>query len=83
MDHFLCRFTAASFLLYEDDGTSFNYRQGEWKGIMAWNDARRILSLQLAAGSRMLSPEPKPITVQLAEAKRSVTFKGKPVEVSF
>jgi len=74
----------ASFLLYEDDGTSFNYREGEWMGIqMVWNDARRILSLQLAAGSRMLSLGPKPITVQLAEAKRSVTFKGKPIEVAF
>jgi alpha-glucosidase (family GH31 glycosyl hydrolase) len=74
----------ASFLLYEDDGTSFNYRQGEWMGIqMAWDDARRILSLQLAPGSRMLSSEPKAITLQLAEVTRSVTFRGKPVKVSF
>ena len=74
----------AAFLLYEDDGTSFNYRQGEWMGIqMAWDDTRRVLSLRLAPGSRMLSPEPRAITVQLAEVTRSVTFKGKPVEVSF
>jgi alpha-glucosidase (family GH31 glycosyl hydrolase) len=73
----------ASFLLYEDDGNSFNYRQGEWMGIqMGWDDARRTLSLQLAPGSRMLSSEPRAITVQLAEVKRTVTFKGKPVEVS-
>ncbi|MGA2022798.1 MAG: DUF5110 domain-containing protein, partial [Candidatus Sulfotelmatobacter sp.] len=74
----------AAFLLYEDDGTSFNYRKGEWMGIqMAWDDGRKILSLQLARGSRMLSSEPKAITVQLAEVARNVTFKGKPVEVSF
>jgi alpha-glucosidase (family GH31 glycosyl hydrolase) len=74
----------ASFLLYEDDGISFNYRKGDWTGIqMTWNDARRTLKLQLAAGSRMLSPEPRPIVVQLAKATRSVTFKGEPVEVSF
>jgi alpha-glucosidase (family GH31 glycosyl hydrolase) len=74
----------ASFLLYEDDGSSFNYRKGEWTGIqMAWDDARRKLSLQLAPGSRMLSSEPKAITVQLADVTRKVTFKGKPVEVSF
>ena len=31
----------ASFLLYEDDGNSFNYRKGEWMGIqMTWNDAQ-------------------------------------------
>jgi alpha-glucosidase/alpha-D-xyloside xylohydrolase len=30
----------ASFLLYEDDGTSFNFRHGEWMGIqMNWDDA--------------------------------------------
>jgi alpha-glucosidase (family GH31 glycosyl hydrolase) len=74
----------ASFLLYEDDGASFNYRKGEWTGIqMAWNDASRKLSLQLAPGSRMLSPEPRAITVKLADVTRNVTFKGRPVEVSF
>lgn len=73
----------ASFLLYEDDGTSFNYRKGEWMGIqMAWNDTRRTLSLQLAPGSRMLLPGPRAIKVQLAEVTRSVTFEGKAVEVS-
>jgi alpha-glucosidase (family GH31 glycosyl hydrolase) len=47
----------ASFLLYEDDGISFDYRKGEWMGIaMSWNDARRTLTLQLAPGSRMGSP---------------------------
>ena len=73
-----------SFLLYEDDGTSFNYRRGEWMGIqMTWNDARKVLSLHLAPGSRMLLPGPKTILVKLAELTRSVTFEGKPVEVSF
>src|SRR5579872_5815326 len=29
-----------SFLLYEDDGKSFDYRKGEWMGIeMLWNDS--------------------------------------------
>ena len=37
----------AAFLLYEDDGTSFNYRKGEWMGIqMTWNDNGRTLNLQ-------------------------------------
>jgi len=74
----------ASFLLYEDDGSSFNYRKGEWMGIqMTWNDSRRKLNLHLASGSRMLPPIPKAIAVKLAETKRQVTFEGKPVEVSF
>jgi alpha-glucosidase (family GH31 glycosyl hydrolase) len=74
----------SSFLLYEDDGSSFNYRKGEWMGIqMTWNDASRTLRLQLAAGSRMLPPRARPITVQMADTKRAVTFEGKPIEVSF
>jgi alpha-glucosidase (family GH31 glycosyl hydrolase) len=74
----------ASFLLYEDDGASFNYRKGEWMGIeMAWNDARKALRLELAPGSRMLPPGSRPITAQMGEAKRSATFAGKPLEVSF
>jgi alpha-glucosidase (family GH31 glycosyl hydrolase) len=74
----------ASFLLYEDDGTSFNYRNGEWMGIqMMWNDTYRLLKLDLASGSRMLLPKPRPITVHLGEATRNVTFEGKSVEVSF
>lgn len=74
----------ASFLLYEDDGASFNYRKGEWMGIqMAWDDARQTLSLHLAPGSRLLGPEPRSIAVRLAETAHSITFDGKPVQLSF
>jgi alpha-glucosidase/alpha-D-xyloside xylohydrolase len=74
----------ASFLLYEDDGRSFNYRKGEWMGVqMTWNDARKTLRLELAPGSRMLPPRARAITVQLAEMTKSITFEGKPVESSF
>jgi alpha-glucosidase/alpha-D-xyloside xylohydrolase len=74
----------ASFLLYEDDGASFNYRKGEWMGIqMNWDEAGKKLSLHLAPGSRMLTPEGRVFTVHLGQATRSVTFEGKPAEVSF
>jgi alpha-glucosidase (family GH31 glycosyl hydrolase) len=74
----------ASFLLYEDDGVSFNYRKGDWMGIeMAWSDKRRTLTLHLAPGSRMLPPASRSITVELAEIKKSVDFTGKPAQVSF
>ena len=72
----------ASFLLYEDDGKSFNYRNGEWMGLqMTWNDAPRELTLRLADGSRMLSPLRRNIQVKLAEATRTVEFSGRPLEV--
>jgi len=72
-----------SFLLYEDDGISFDYRKGQWMGIqMTWDDTRRIFSLHLASGSRLLPPAPRAITVQLAGTTHRVNFDGKPVQVS-
>ena len=73
-----------SFLLYEDDGTSFDYRRGECMGIqMTWNDARRALSLSLAKRSRMLPPLQRKIEVKLGELIRPVVFEGRPMEVEF
>lgn len=74
----------ASFSLYEDDGNSFNYRKGEWMGIeMTWKDGRKTLDLRLAPGSRMLTPERRSITVELAGKSKSLLFEGKPVAVTF
>jgi alpha-glucosidase (family GH31 glycosyl hydrolase) len=73
-----------SFSFYEDDGNSFNYRKGEWMGIeMRWNDARRVLKLELAEGSRMLAPGPREIEVKLGETVRNLRFEGKAAEVAF
>ena len=74
----------AAFLLYEDDGVSFDYRKGEWMGIeMKWEDAQRILTLRLAAGSKMLSPLHRRIEIRLATATRTVVFDGHPVSAKF
>jgi len=73
-----------AFSLYEDDGTSFNYRQGEWMGIqMKWHDSKRLLDLSLAAGSRMMPPGSKDIEVVLNGVKRQVVFQGRSVQVAF
>jgi alpha-glucosidase (family GH31 glycosyl hydrolase) len=72
-----------SFSLYEDDGSSFNYRKGEWMGIqIVWHDAGRVLSLSLAKGSRMLPPLRRNIEVKLGQSTRGIVFDGRPVEVS-
>ena len=74
----------ASFLLYEDDGTSFNYRNGEWMGIeMSWNESRQTLRLELASRSHMLPPSPRDIEVRLKGKTQMVKFTGKPIEMSF
>ncbi|HEX5424016.1 MAG TPA: TIM-barrel domain-containing protein [Candidatus Acidoferrales bacterium] len=73
-----------SFLLYEDDGESFNYRHGEWMGIeMGWDDQRRAFGMKLAEGSRMLPPLQREMEIRLLGQKRNVVFEGHPVEVKF
>jgi alpha-glucosidase (family GH31 glycosyl hydrolase) len=73
-----------SFLLYEDDGQTFDYRKGEWMGIaMQWRDAQRRLTLQLAPGSRMLPPVKRAIDVRLAgsTATKPVVFTGQTLQI--
>jgi alpha-glucosidase/alpha-D-xyloside xylohydrolase len=75
-----------AFTMYEDDGTSFDYRKGEFMRIaLTWRDAGRQLSLRLAPGSRMLPPAKRPMQIRLAGSKdtRIVVFEGKPVAVTF
>jgi alpha-glucosidase (family GH31 glycosyl hydrolase) len=70
--------------VYEDDGTSFAYRQGAWMRIaMDWRDAAGQLSLHLAPGARMLPPSPRPIHVRRAGSRdvKSIVFTGQPIAV--
>jgi alpha-glucosidase/alpha-D-xyloside xylohydrolase len=74
----------ASFLLYEDDGVSFNHRKGEWMGLeLDWNEAKRSLTMNLAPGSRMLSPQTRRIQVTLNQITQAVAFDGHRLDVSF
>src|ERR1035438_7228500 len=50
---------------------------------MAWNDARKVLTLRLAAGSRILPPAKRDLRVKLGESSRSAVFEGKPLEMRF
>lgn len=72
------------FLLYEDDGISFNYRKGDWMGLpLKWNEARRALAIRLAPGSCMRSPRRRNLEVKVGDSSQSVEFDGKPLEVRF
>lgn len=73
-----------AFLLYEDDGKSFDYRRGDWMGIqMNWDDAARRLRLHLAPGSRMLPPVRRPMEVILEGTKKEIEFAGRPIDIGF
>jgi alpha-glucosidase/alpha-D-xyloside xylohydrolase len=73
-----------AFMMYEDDGMSFEHEQGAWMGVdMRWTDRERRLELRLARGSRMLTSTPRRITVRLVgtQTTRDVTFTGQPLQV--
>ena len=73
-----------NFLLYEDDGKSFNYRRGEWMGIeMEWEDSMRRLRLRLAPGSKMMPPAHRPMEALLEGKKKEIEFSGRPMEIAF
>jgi alpha-glucosidase (family GH31 glycosyl hydrolase) len=74
------------FMLYEDDGTSFDYRSGEWMGVeFVWHDRDRQLMLSLAEGSRMRPPQSRLIVAGLVNEKATVTirFDGRTIGVKF
>ncbi len=70
--------------LYEDDGKTFAHKKGEWMKIgMSWNDADRTLTLQLAAGARMLPPLKRTFEVRLAgeQTTRTAAFESRPLTI--
>ena len=71
--------------MYEDDGKSFEYRNGHWMRMeMAWRDVDRRLTLRLARGSRMLPPAKRSMEVRVAgeTRTRTVAFEGRPVTIT-
>jgi len=74
-----------SAALYEDDGKTLNYRGTDWMRIqLAWNNAARRLSIQLAPGSAMRPPTSRTFVVRAAGSQNTqrVTFAGRPVSVT-
>jgi alpha-glucosidase (family GH31 glycosyl hydrolase) len=72
------------FLLYEDDGSSFNYRRGDWTGLqLKWSDVPRSLAIRLAAGSRMRPPLQRRIEVKLGDSTKNIEFDGRPLDMRF
>lgn len=71
--------------LYQDDGESFDFRNGAFMRIvMEWNDSGRKLALRLASGARMLQAAPIAFDIRLAgsDEARTVMFKGDPISVA-
>jgi hypothetical protein len=69
-----------AFLLYEDDGSSFDYRRAngwdsKWLGAMPGKPLRET-------GRRIESVEAR-LEVKLGNSTKRVTFDGKAIEVRF
>ena len=72
------------FLLYEDDGISFNYRKGDWMGVeLKWNETQRALAIRLAPGSRLRQPLRRNMEVKVGDLSKNVEFDGRPLDVRF
>ena len=71
--------------MYEDDGSSFDYRRGEWMKLGArWDSGRHKLSVHMLPGSRMLPPLRRKMEFRAVPEKgtRTFQFEGRPVTVS-
>jgi alpha-glucosidase (family GH31 glycosyl hydrolase) len=74
-----------SFALFEDDGTSFEYRRGGWMGVsFEWSDGDRRLALSLTPGSRMRPPMVRDLIVRVAGEQKTqpLKFTGKRLTVT-
>jgi alpha-glucosidase len=76
---------SAESFLYEDDGASFDFRNGESMRIaLKWIDATRKLELRLASGTRMLKGAPVKLEARLMGGARTtkIIFKGEPLSIA-
>jgi alpha-glucosidase/alpha-D-xyloside xylohydrolase len=74
------------FVMYEDDGTTFDYEKGRFTRVrFEWNEHNRNLRVLLEPGSTLLPPSPRRIDLQMISGgpSRSVVFDGKPLDVAF
>jgi alpha-glucosidase/alpha-D-xyloside xylohydrolase len=74
------------FVLYEDDGISFDHKKGDFMRLRCeWSDARRRLTLALEPGSKMRPPAPRPVIVKLLpkDIERRLRFNGRTASVAF
>jgi len=73
----------AKCFLYEDDGESFNFRNGEYTRIeMRWDDTARRLTLRLASGKLQTTPITFEAKLMGVTQTTRVVFRGDPVSIA-
>lgn len=72
------------FVLYEDDGNTFDFRKGQYQKIsMEWRDRDRRLSVRLVNGSKMPLGAKRVFAVEIVgeSAKKDLVFDGRPTTI--
>ena len=78
--------SSGRFILYEDDGLTFDYQNGKFMSLaLRWDDQNRLFSIDLIKGSQTLPPMQRNIKITIVPEgiSRSVIFKGNFLEVNF
>jgi alpha-glucosidase/alpha-D-xyloside xylohydrolase len=72
-----------AFDYFDDDGLSFDYRDGAWLGLtMRWDDGAERLSIELTPGSRLEAPRSLRVRFAGSEQGTTVEFRGQPLVVN-
>jgi alpha-D-xyloside xylohydrolase len=78
--------SSGRFILYEDDGLTFDYQKGKFMNlVLVWDDQNRLFSIDLEKGSQMLLPLERKINITIVPEgiSRSVIFRGEYLKVDF
>ncbi len=74
----------ASFTLYEDEGTNYNYEDGRYSTIcLSWNDAARSLTIGKRSGSFEGMEKTRTFEINLMGETKAVSYDGKETTVTF
>ena len=74
----------ATFTLYEDEGTNYNYENGKYSTIsFCWNDAGRSLTIGKRNGSFEGMAKTRTFEINLMGETKTVSYNGKETTVTF
>lgn len=75
----------ASFTLYEDDGESNAYKQGEYSKIkLHWNDASRCLQIDKRVGCYEKMPVKRQFSIRVVgQGVKKIEYSGKKMKIKF
>lgn len=74
------------FILYEDDGDSYDYEQGEYmKTEFVWNDSAATLMIRPESGMNLCPGNQREITIRLMSTgnSKSLIYRGEATSVTF